>query len=38
MLLREFIVAALVGGTLVLGQIAADTKVASTKFPYRLVV
>jgi hypothetical protein len=38
MLFREFIVAGLAGGTLVLGQIAADTKVTSTNPPYRLVV
>ena len=38
MLFREFIVAGLAGGPLVLGQNAADTKVTSTNSAYRLVV
>jgi hypothetical protein len=38
MLFREFIVAGLAGGTLVLGQNAAETKETSTNSPYRLMV
>jgi hypothetical protein len=38
MLFREFIVTGLAGGTLVVDQVVADTKITSTNPPYRLVV